>query len=349
MKRVNSVLRISLAVNFLFLAHHQFQARRLGESRLQPGGRTRAIDLPRTVAIASNLAGTGAHALASGLSAVASRVNADRAKVQPYNGPNAWMPLLENGEVEFGIINILDSYMAVTGTGNYKKAYPMLRVVSGGVFPVHRQHHGARQIGHQTAQRSERQADGVGLRRPRDHTDLAKRRHGSGRPQAERRGAGALSNCNDAIRAVPEGKVDATFAAIGIGINEEANAMEPIRFLSLPNTATLPTRFCQIRRIDRESRSPPPASAVTPTSSAIRCILLARPKSAIAPCRPCSKPGGIILPSCRPSIHSLRNGPRTFRRSPTSPFRIIRERLSFTEKLACGRAKHDARTKEICG
>ena len=31
------------------------------------------------------------------------------AKVQPYNGPNAWMPLLESGEIEFGIINILDS------------------------------------------------------------------------------------------------------------------------------------------------------------------------------------------------------------------------------------------------
>ena len=44
-----------------------------------------------------------------------------------------------------------------------------------------------------------------------------------------------FSNLNDAIRAVPEGKVDATFAAIGIGINEEANAMEPIRFLSLPD------------------------------------------------------------------------------------------------------------------
>jgi TRAP transporter TAXI family solute receptor len=45
-----------------------------------------------------------------------------------------------------------------------------------------------------------------------------------------------FSNLNDAIRGVPEGKVDATFAAIGIGINEEANAMEPIRFLSLPKT-----------------------------------------------------------------------------------------------------------------
>lgn len=43
-----------------------------------------------------------------------------------------------------------------------------------------------------------------------------------------------FSNLNDAIRGVAEGKVDASFAAIGIGINEEANAMEPIRFLSLP-------------------------------------------------------------------------------------------------------------------
>ena len=39
------------------------------------------------------------------------------------------------GEVEFGIINILDSNMAATGTGNYKKAYPTIRIVAGGVFP----------------------------------------------------------------------------------------------------------------------------------------------------------------------------------------------------------------------
>ncbi len=95
----------------------------------------KSIALPRTVAIASNLPGTGAHALASGLSAVASKVTTMSAKVQPYNGPNAWMPLLEQGEIEFGIINILDSNMAATGTGNYKKAYPTIRIVAGGVFP----------------------------------------------------------------------------------------------------------------------------------------------------------------------------------------------------------------------
>src|SRR5512132_1907065 len=59
-----------------------------------------SIALPRTVAIASNLPGTGAHALASALSAVASKVTTMSAKVQPYNGPNAWMPLLEEGEIE---------------------------------------------------------------------------------------------------------------------------------------------------------------------------------------------------------------------------------------------------------
>ena len=74
-----------------------------------------SIQLPRTLAIGTNPAGTGAHAIASGLAAIASKTTQVSAKVQPYNGPNAWMPLLESGEIEFGIINILDSNMAATG------------------------------------------------------------------------------------------------------------------------------------------------------------------------------------------------------------------------------------------
>lgn len=38
-----------------------------------------------------------------------------------------------------------------------------------------------------------------------------------------------VSNLNDGVRAVPEAKVDASFTAVGIGVVEEANAMEPIR------------------------------------------------------------------------------------------------------------------------
>ncbi|MBI2361042.1 MAG: hypothetical protein HYV04_19420 [Deltaproteobacteria bacterium] len=40
----------------------------------------------------------------------------------------------------------------------------------------------------------------------------------------------------DGTRGVVEGRVDATNTGVGIAINEEANAAEPIRFLSVPNT-----------------------------------------------------------------------------------------------------------------
>ena len=191
--------------------------------------------LPRTVAIASNLPGTGAHALASGLSAVASKVTTMSAKVQPYNGPNAWMPLLEEGEIEFGIINILDANMAATGTGNYKKAYPTIRVVAGGVFPftgsiMVRDKSEIRTAADLKGKRMAWDFGGHAITQTWQQAAMEVMGVKAGDVQQVR-----FSNLNDAIRAVPEGKVDATFAAIGIGINEEANAMEPIRFLSLPD------------------------------------------------------------------------------------------------------------------
>jgi uncharacterized protein len=196
----------------------------------------KSSDLPRTAAIGTNPAGTGAHALGSGLAAVASKATPISGKVQPYNGPNAWMPLLQNGELEMGIINILDSYMAATGTGNYKKAYPSMRVISGGVFPftaglLVRDKSDIKRVsdlkgkrmawdfgGHainQTWQNAMMEMEGV---KPTDVTQVR------------------YSNLNDGIRGVVEGKNDATISALGIGIVEEVNAMEPIRFLNLPNT-----------------------------------------------------------------------------------------------------------------
>jgi TRAP transporter TAXI family solute receptor len=233
MKSAIFALRVLLILIFLLLPHSRFVGVVLAKVDCGPVTNT-SSDLPRTVAIASNLPGTGAHSMASGLAAVASKVTPIATKVQPYNGPNAWMPLLESGEVEFGFINILDAQMAATGTGNYKKPYPMIRIASGGVFPF------------------------TGSIMVRDKSDIKRPSDLKGKRMAWDFGGHAItqtwqsaamevsglkasdvvqvrfSNLNDAIRAVPEGKVDATFAAIGIGINEEANAMEPIRFLSLP-------------------------------------------------------------------------------------------------------------------
>ncbi len=234
MGRKSSVMKIGSKFGVALLFVGQVQ---IAEAKLDCGPSTNKSDaLPRTAAIGTNPAGTGAHAIASALAAVASKATPIGGKVQPYNGPNAWMPLLESGEIEMGIINILDSHMAATGTGNYKSAYPSVRVISGGVFPftaglIIRDKLDVKQIsdlkgkrlawdygGHainQTWQNAVMEAGGL---KPSDVQQVR------------------VSNLNDGVRAVPEGKVDAAFTAVGIGVVEEANAMEPIRFVSMPNT-----------------------------------------------------------------------------------------------------------------
>jgi TRAP transporter TAXI family solute receptor len=195
-----------------------------------------AADLPRIAAIATNPAGTGAHAIAASLAAVGSKATPISVRVQPYNGPNAWMPLLQNAEVEFGIMNILDAYMAMNGTGSYEKSFPSVRVVSGGVFPftvgiLVRDKSDIKQFtdlkgkrvawdygGHavnQTWVNVMLEASGV---RPTDVNQVR------------------VSNLNDGVRGVAEGKIDASITGIGIAVVEEANATDPIRLLSLPNT-----------------------------------------------------------------------------------------------------------------
>jgi TRAP transporter TAXI family solute receptor len=206
-------------------------------ARLDCGPATdKSADLPRSIAIGTNPAGTGAHAMGSALAAVASKSTSVTGKVQPYNGPNAWISLLDNGELEFGVINILDAKMAATGTGNYKKPYRSIRVAAGGVFPftaglVVRDKSNIKQVsdlkgkrmawdfgGHainQTWQNAMLEMGGV---KPNDVTQVR------------------FSNLNEGVRAVAEGKVDASISAVGIGLVEEVNAMEPVRFLSLPTT-----------------------------------------------------------------------------------------------------------------
>ena len=224
-------------VLLIFLSMPRWEQGAIAAAKVECGPVTnKSNDVPRIAAIGTNPAGTGAHAIAASLAAIASKATPISVRVQPYNGPNAWMPLLQNGEIEFGIMNILDSYMAMTGTGNYEKPFPSVRVVSGGVFPftagtLVRDKSDIKQFsdlkgkrvawdygGHainQTLLEAMLEAGGI---KPTDFTQVR------------------VSNLNDGIRGVADGKVDAAISAVGIAVVEEANATEPIRFLSLPDT-----------------------------------------------------------------------------------------------------------------
>jgi TRAP transporter TAXI family solute receptor len=196
----------------------------------------KSTDLPRSIAIGTNPAGTGAHAMGSALAAVTSKATKITGKVQPYNGPNAWISLLDGGELEFGVINILDAKMAATGTANYKKPYRTIRVAAGGVFPftaglVVRDKSDIKQVSDLKAKRMAWDFGGHAINQTWQNAMLEMGGvKGSDVTQVR------FSNLNDGVRAVAEGKVDASIVALGIGLVEEVNAMEPIRFLSLPNT-----------------------------------------------------------------------------------------------------------------
>jgi TRAP transporter TAXI family solute receptor len=235
MKPANIVTRFLLAISFIVLQPLIFVDS--AYAKLDCGPVTnKSEDLPKTIAIGTNPAGTGAHALASGLAAVAGKTTSVSGKVQPYNGPNAWMTLLENGELEFGIINILDAKMAATGTGNYKKAYPSIRVAQGGVFPftvglVVRDKSNIKQVSDLKGKRMAWDFGGHAISQTLQSSMME-----LGDVKAHDVSHVRFSNLNDGVRAVAEGKVDASIVALGIGLVEEVNAMEPLRFLNLPNT-----------------------------------------------------------------------------------------------------------------
>ena len=79
-----------------------------------------AQPLPRSVTVGSNPPGTVFYALASGLSKVASEGAPFQMVVQPYSGTSTFLPLLDNGELDFGINNAVDMGLSYQGPERLK-------------------------------------------------------------------------------------------------------------------------------------------------------------------------------------------------------------------------------------
>lgn len=79
-----------------------------------------AQPLPRSVTVGSNPPGTVFYALASGLAKVASEGAPFQMVVQPYSGTSTFLPLLDNGELDFGINNAVDMALSYQGAARLK-------------------------------------------------------------------------------------------------------------------------------------------------------------------------------------------------------------------------------------
>jgi len=69
----------------------------------------------KVVTIGSNPPGSVFHAVASGLVKLAGETGVARATVQPYAGSSTFLPLLESGELDFGVNTALDAALSYRG------------------------------------------------------------------------------------------------------------------------------------------------------------------------------------------------------------------------------------------
>jgi uncharacterized protein len=75
---------------------------------------------PKSVTVGTNPAGTVFYAVAGGLASVISGAAPFQAVVQPYTGTSTFLPLLDNGELDLGVVNAVDMGLAYQGPVRFK-------------------------------------------------------------------------------------------------------------------------------------------------------------------------------------------------------------------------------------
>ena len=79
-----------------------------------------AQKLPASVTVGTNPAGTVFYAVGAGLAKVISGAGPMQSTVQPYTGTSTLLPLLDSGELDFAIINAVESNLAYQGPAKLK-------------------------------------------------------------------------------------------------------------------------------------------------------------------------------------------------------------------------------------
>src|SRR5580765_3392200 len=87
---------------------------------LATSGSGQAQKLPASTTIGTNPAGTAFYAVSAGLAKVISGAGPMQSIVQPYTGSSTFLPLLDSGELDFGIVNAVEMNLGYQGPAKLK-------------------------------------------------------------------------------------------------------------------------------------------------------------------------------------------------------------------------------------
>jgi TRAP transporter TAXI family solute receptor len=190
----------------------------------------------QTLTLATDNVGTTYNAVGSGFAKTITEASKKRVIVRPHAGPDAYLDQLDKGELNFATFSSSTAYVSWHGKNRAKKSYRNLRLMmagQGGLF-----------VGFTTLANS-----GI-----KSLADLKGKRVASdfgGHAVIGKSIAGALASvgltwkdvtpvpvtgANDGIKAMDNGRVDASWASLGQPVVRELHAKKGVRYLSIPDS-----------------------------------------------------------------------------------------------------------------
>ena len=94
-------------------------------------------EMPRSASLATAAVGSQNNAWGTGIATVLTRYTPITVRVQPYPGPPAWLPLMEKGGADMGLISGTDALNSYKGIVIYKQPFRNTRIlIIGGTLNV---------------------------------------------------------------------------------------------------------------------------------------------------------------------------------------------------------------------
>ncbi|MGE0630374.1 MAG: TAXI family TRAP transporter solute-binding subunit, partial [Hyphomicrobiaceae bacterium] len=200
----------------------------------------------QTLTLATDNVGSTYNAVGSGFAKTITENSKRRVIVRPHAGPDAYLDQLDRGEINFATFSSSTAFIARQGNNRAKKKYLNLRLITAG--------EGGLYVGFATLAKSgiKTLADLKGKRVASDfggHAVIGKSISGAlaaaGLTWADVKPV-PVTGANDGIRAMDNGRVDASWSSLGQPVARELHAKEGLRYLSVPDT---PEALAKMRSI----------------------------------------------------------------------------------------------------
>jgi len=96
-----------------------------------------SAEMPRSVTLGTHAVGSLYNAIGTGIATVVSRHTPMTVRVQPFAGPPAWLPSMDSGDTDMGVLTSADAAASYNGILLYKRPFKGTRIlVVGGALKI---------------------------------------------------------------------------------------------------------------------------------------------------------------------------------------------------------------------